>query len=259
MIKVLGADGSYSHMSDASSFLIDKNIVIDAGNIIQGMGMECCNLEHIFITHTHFDHIVDIPFIIDSYFECREKSLKMYALEENISTLREYLFNWTIWPNFENIINSKSKTSIELIPIRYGQTVKIDNIELTVIKANHTIPTCGFKIKKDDEAFLFSGDTYINDELIEILNEDHRIKSMLIDVSFSSEEEELAFESKHLTPKLLQQMLRSLKRDDVTIYTYHQKPFHTTKIDKELLEMNLLNGGKRLETGDSLDLFTKMD
>ena len=260
MIKVLGADGSYSHESNATSFLIEKNIVIDAGNIIQSMGRKCCELEHIFITHIHFDHIVDLPFIIDSYFECREKPLKIYALRENIDTLHKHLFNWSICPNFADIKNTHSEVSLEFIPIEYGQTIKIDDIEITVIKANHTVPTCGFKIEKHGQAFLFSGDTYLNDDLIELLNNDKSISSMLIDVSLNSKEEDLAYESKHLTPKLLQQMLSSLKRDDVTIYTYHQKPLHTEKIDNELLDMDLLkNGGKRLVTGDILDLFTPME
>lgn len=257
MIKVLGADGSYSHETDATSFLIEKNIVIDAGNLIKSMGRKCCELEHIFITHTHFDHIVDLPFIIDSYFDCRQKPLKIYALRENITTLHNYLFNWVIWPNFENIMNTNKKLSLELVPVEYGQTIKIEDIEITVIKANHTVPTCGFIIRKHSQAFLFSGDTYVNDELIEHLNNDHSITSLLIDVSLSSTEEELAKSSKHLTPKLLEGMLASLKRNDITVYTYHQKPLHIPRIDTELRERELLkNNGKRLVTGDLLDLLT---
>ena len=260
MIKVLGADGSYSHKGNATSFLIEKNIVIDAGNIIQSMGEECCKLEHIFITHTHFDHVVDLPFIIDSYFNCRTKPLKVYALKENIDTLKQYLFNWNISPNFANIKYTNTETSLELIPVEYGQTITIDNIKMTVIKANHTVPTCGFKVHKEGQAFLFSGDTYLNDELIELLNHDKSISSLLIEVSYNSTEEDLAYTCKHLTPRLLQQMLSSLKRDDVAVYTYHQKPRHIQQIDRELLELDLLkHGGKRLNTGDIVDLFTPLD
>lgn len=259
MIKVLGAAGSYSHISDSTAFLIEKNIVIDAGNIIKSMGNKCCELEHIFITHTHFDHIVDLPFILGSYFECREKPLKIYVLETNLLILQKYLFNWSIWPNFEKIMNKNNTDSnyLELIPIKYGETITIDDIEITPIWANHTIDTCGFKIKKNNQSILFSGDTYINENLIDILNNDKTISSLLIDVSFSSEQEHLALTSKHLTPKLLKQMLLSLDRDDVAIYTYHQKPQYIEKIDQELADMHLLkNGGKRLETGDMLDLFS---
>lgn len=260
MIKVLGADGSYSHEGNATSFLIEKNIVIDAGNIIQSMGEECCKLEHIFITHTHFDHVVDLPFIIDSYFNCRTKPLKVYALKENIDTLKQYLFNWNISPNFANINYTNTEISLEFIPLEYGQTITIDNIKLTVIKANHTVPTCGFKVHKEGQAFLFSGDTYLNDELIELLDHDKSISSLLIEVSYNSEEEELARTCKHLTPKLLQEMLSSLGRDDVAVYTYHQKPRHIQQIDRELLELDLLkHGGKRLNTGDIVDLFTPLD
>jgi len=259
MIKVLGADGSYSDKHKATSFLIDKNIVIDAGNIIESMGDECCRLEHIFITHTHFDHIIDLPFIIESYFEHREKPLKIYALKENIQILQKYLFNWSIWPDFVQIVHNgdKDESALQLIPIEYEESIYINDIEITPIFANHSTPACGFKIKRNDHSFLFSGDTYVNDKLIERINMDMSISSLLIDVSFSSDAEKLASTSKHLTPKLLQKMLGSLKRDDIAVYTYHQKPSYIEKIDNELSDMNLLkNGGKRLETGDVLDLFS---
>lgn len=261
LIKVLGADGSYSNKHKATSFLIEKNIVIDAGNIIESMGEECCELEHIFITHTHFDHIIDLPFIIESYFDSRKKPLKIYALKENIQILQKYLFNWSIWPDFVQIVQKgdKNQSALQLIPIEYEEAIYIDDIEITPIFANHTTPACGFQIKRNDHSFLFSGDTYINDKLIERINRDMNISSLLIDVSFSSEEETLAATSKHLTPKLLQKMLKSLKRDDVAVYTYHQKPLYIEKIDNELSDLNLLkNGGKRLRTGDVLDLFSPL-
>jgi HD-GYP domain-containing protein (c-di-GMP phosphodiesterase class II)/ribonuclease BN (tRNA processing enzyme) len=260
MVKVLGAAGSYSHKSKATSFLIGKNIVIDAGNIIQGLGEECCELEHIFISHTHFDHIVDLPFVIESYFECREKPLKVYALSENIDKLKKYLFNWSIWPDFQKITQKNNEEmSLQFIPVEYGETVLIDDIEITIIESKHTVPTCGYKIKKADQAFILSGDTYINDTLIDLLNNDKSISSLLVDISFSSDREDLAYASKHLTPKLLEEMLTHLKRDDVAIYTYHQKPLFIQKIDNELATLNLLkNGGKRLEMGDVVDLFTPL-
>ncbi|WP_415405515.1 HD domain-containing phosphohydrolase [Sulfurovum sp. CS9] len=260
MLKVLGAAGSYSHESKATSFLIGKNIVIDAGNIVQGLGEECCNVEHIFISHTHFDHIVDLPFVIESYFECRQKPLKVYALSESIHKLQEHIFNWSIWPDFQKItLKNSEEESLQFIPVEYGETVKIDDIEVTIIEANHTVPTCGYKVKKADQAFILSGDTYINSALIDLINNDESISSLLIDVSFSSDKEELAEKSKHLTPKLLEKMLLRLQRNDVAIYAYHQKPFFTQKINNELTALNLLkNRGKHLESGDLLDLFTPL-
>ena len=261
MVKILGSDGSYSHDSRATSFLIDKNVVIDAGNLVKSLGKECCNLEHIFISHTHFDHIVDLPFVLESYFGCRTKPLKIYALSENISKLQEYLFNWSIWPNFSEIeqINGK-EAALQFVPVEVGDTLVIDSLEVTILQSNHTVPTCGYKVQKGSEAFVLSGDTYINDGLIDLINQDKCISSLLIDVSFSSEKSELALESKHMTPKLLEKMLLGLHRDDVVIYTYHQKPLFKQKIDTELSELSLLkNGGKRLETGDVIDLYTPLN
>ena len=261
MVKILGADGSYSHNTKATSFLITKNIVIDAGNLIQGLGEECCELEHVFISHTHFDHIVDLPFVIESYFKRRTKPLKIYALSENIAKLQEYLFNWSIWPDFRNIyIENSQEVSLQFIPVLFGETLILDDIEITIIESNHTVPTCGYKIKRNDQAFILSGDTYINNELINLVNHDKSISSLLLDVSFSSDQNELAYVSKHMTPTLLKKMLIPLDRNDLAIYTYHQKPLFIQKIDDELAELDLLkNGGKRLETGDVVDLFSPLE
>jgi len=203
---------------------------------------------------------VDLPFVLESYFECRQKPLKVYALSESIHKLQEHLFNWSIWPDFKNIpLNSSEEKSLQFIPVEYGQTIQIDDLEISIIEANHTVPTCGYKIQKSGQAFILSGDTYINDSLIDLLNNDSSISSLLIDVSFSSDKEELALASKHLTPKLLDSMLLRLQRNYVAIYTYHQKPLFIEKIDKELATLDLLkNNGKRLVMGDELDLFTPL-
>lgn len=258
MITVLGADGSHSHNSKASSFLIDRSILIDAGNVIEGLGHACCNIEHLFISHTHFDHVLDLPFILENHFSCSDRPLKVYALDENIITLREHLLNWDIWPDFEKIeLERADRPVLEFVPVGFGDTIVIDGVEITVLKANHTVPACGYKVQKGSQAFVLSGDTYCNDALIDLIDSDSTITSLLIDVSFSSEKEELASKSKHLTPRLLETMLSRLRRQDVMICTYHQKPFFVEKIDRELTELDLLsNGGKRLETGDILDLFT---
>ncbi len=63
-IEVLGAHGSLGANEDCVSFKIGKNILIDAGNVLHALGDQINEIEHVFISHAHFDHIRDLPFMI---------------------------------------------------------------------------------------------------------------------------------------------------------------------------------------------------
>jgi len=239
MIQILGATGSYTHLERSTSFLVDESIAIDAGNLIAPLKEGCCELEHLLLTHTHYDHITDIPFVLESYFSCRKKPLKLYALKENIEILKSHIFNDAIWPDFSTIFLEQVKQyALEFIPIAYDEPFFINGIEFTPLYAQHTVPTSGFKIKKKDNAVILSGDTYLNPSLVQKLNGDKSISTLLIDVSFPSDKEILAQVSQHLTPKLLFEMLKPLTRTDLKIYTYHQKSFYSDVIEEELRVLN---------------------
>ena len=67
-LKVLGSSGSKTKFSGTTSFQVFKDIVIDAGNILNGLGNNAIYINHILLTHSHADHIMDLPFIIDNFF-----------------------------------------------------------------------------------------------------------------------------------------------------------------------------------------------
>ena len=102
MIKVLGSYGNRGRDAYTTAFLIRDDIVIDAGNLANGLGDDVNKIEHIFLTHSHFDHILDLPFVIDTNFENRKNSLKIYGLKETIDAIKT-IFNNRIWPDFATI------------------------------------------------------------------------------------------------------------------------------------------------------------
>ena len=53
-IKILGTSGSKVKGMGTTSFQISKDIIIDAGNVINAIGDETLEINHIFITHSHF-------------------------------------------------------------------------------------------------------------------------------------------------------------------------------------------------------------
>jgi HD-GYP domain-containing protein (c-di-GMP phosphodiesterase class II)/ribonuclease BN (tRNA processing enzyme) len=258
MIKVLGSYGNRGKGEFTTSFLIREDIVIDAGNLTNGLGNDVNKVNHIFLSHSHFDHIVDIPFIIDNNFENRVETIKIYGLKETLNAIKE-IFDNKIWPDFTKIKLLNSKPAIEFVEITESQEIVLDDITLKTIKSNHTVPTLGYKITKNNQSVIISGDTYLNDVLVEEINNTDNLKLVLLEVSFPSRLEELAKTSKHLTPALVKQFKQKITKN-VKIFFYHFKAEYKSEIVNELMELDLVRYPYQiLNDGTCIHVFTKED
>lgn len=254
-IKILGAYGGKATNMQLTSLQLSKEVVLDAGNILEGLGNGIKNINHVFISHSHLDHINDIGFLIDATFEHRTETLKIYSRKDTLEDIKKHIFNWNIWPDFTkiNLLNSELK-SVEFIPINLNESIDVDGCNIKAIENNHTPSSCAFVIEKDNSAILFSSDTYCCDSIWDEINSNPKISSLIIDISFPSRMAQLAFDSKHLTPALLKEEMKKLQRDDITIYVNHIKPAYKTEIVKELIKEDLLiNDGLILEAQDVVE------
>ncbi len=237
-IKVLGAYGAKSKGFGTSSFYLNPTNVIDAGNLLDSLKELTIDIENIWLTHSHLDHISDIAYIVDNYFFLRTKTLNIIALPETIKALKENFLNNIIWPDFSTIsmLNSKEMvlkyTEIEL---SHEYTIG-DNESIKAFKTDHTVASCGYIYKKNERALLITADTYSLESMIYEVQNDKSITAIVVECSFSSQMEELAIKSKHLTPKLLFAKLEKLKRDDIKLYINHIKPIYLDEIIKEIEE-----------------------
>ena len=237
-IKILGANGTKAKNCGSSSFELDKFTMIDAGNLLVPLEEKSADIENIWLTHSHLDHISDIAFILDNYFGMRNKTLNIMGLPQTINALKKHFFNDLIWPDFSkiNLFNSEDKV-LKYTEIELNKTYDISDTETMIaFKTEHTVPSCGYVYKRKDTAIAITADTNSLKELINIVDNDEDIKAMIIECSFPSDMEELAKESKHLTAKLLFSELKSLKRDDVKLYINHIKPSYLEIITREIDE-----------------------
>jgi len=244
-IEFLGTCGTRTLSQGATCIKIAENTVIDAGNLINSSIGEITEINNIFLTHAHLDHIIDIPFLIEEIVVKSSKPLKIYALKETIEALKSFIFNNEIWPDFSQIklINGIENT-IEFKEVYVDISYQVEDLTIIPVKTNHTAGSCGYIVKKNHQGIFITADTYISDTIWEKLNTYTWIHSLCIDVSFSSDYDTLAHDSKHLTPKLLYQELKKLHRDDLAIFPMHLKPFFYEKIVKELSEYNFMNDNR---------------
>jgi len=251
-IKILGSDGGKNENMELTSIQITDDTIIDAGNIINGMGKDILKINHIFITHTHLDHILDIGLLIDTTFQQRETPLHIYGSKGTILNLKKYIFNWDIWPDFSTIdlLNSTQK-ALKFIELSIGDEIELDYCKVKAIENNHTNTSNGYIVTKAKSSILLTSDTYLCNSIWDEINTNKQISSVVVDVSFPSSMDILAAQSKHLTPKLLQNELTKLQRDDVSVYISHIKPGSYTQVSDEIENLNLLkNKGKILKMED---------
>ena len=254
-ITILGAYGTRSKGFGTSSFYLNSKNVIDAGNILFALEEESAQIENLWITHSHLDHISDIAHILDNYFSLRKKSLTILGLPETLQAIKENFLNDVIWPDFSkiNMLNSDEK-SIVYKDIEFGIDYEIgENEYIRAYKTDHTVPSCGYVYTKGESAVLISADTYSLDTTIYELENDKKIQSAVLECSFPSFMKKLAHDSKHLTPDLLYEKLQPLKRDDINLYINHIKPTYLTQIKKEFALKEPILGLKILKDGENIN------
>ncbi len=237
-ITILGAYGSKSNGFETSSFYLNSKNVIDAGNLLKPLEEASADIENIWLTHSHLDHIHDIAYILDNYFSLRKKSLNIIGLPETIKALKKHFFNDLIWPDFSKIpMFNQERMTLNYKEIEIGVEYLIGNEEyIKAFATDHTVPSCGYIYKNNNTSILISADTYSLENVIKEIDDDKTIKSMVLECSFPSYMNQLAKESKHLTPKLLFSKLKLLKRGDVKLYINHLKPSFLKIIKDEIEE-----------------------
>ena len=239
-VRILGASGSKSVEAGTSSLQVSENIVIDAGNIIQALDTDASKIEHIFLTHSHLDHIVDLAFLTEHYFSIRTKPLKIYGLKETIEALKTHYFNNTIWPDFTAIkLNNSKENAIKFIEITPGQSYTFADVTLKPFSVPHTVATCAYVVEKKFFALIYAPDTHLTESIWQEIRNNPKIDSLMIDLSFPSSELKLARNSAHLTPELLAQELEKLDRN-INIYAIHLKETYQMEIKAEVANNILL-------------------
>ena len=222
-IRVLGCSGGIGGSLRTTSFLVDDDVLIDAGTGVGDLTLEqLAKIDHIFVSHSHLDHVTSIPFLVDTVCWMRGSPIKVYGIKETLDILRAHLFNWKIWPDFTQIPDAE-KPFMAYREIRVGEVVELRGRKFTAIPANHTVPAVGYAVDNGRNALIFSGDTTTNDALWKVVNATPNLKYLIIETAFSNKEHDIATASKHLCPKVLAEELEKM-RVKPEVFITHLKP-----------------------------------
>lgn len=222
-LRVLGCSGGIGGNLHTTSFLLDHDILIDAGTGVNELSLtELSMIDHIFVTHSHLDHIACIPLLVDSVGFMRDRPLTVYGTEDTLNILRQHVFNWKVWPDFSEIPNSR-QSFMRYRTIELGEAVELGGRRITATPANHVVPAVGYHMDSGKASLVYSGDTTSNDAFWEVVNKIGNLRYLLIETAFSNSERELAILSKHLCPSLLAEELDKFQ-GTAEVFITHMKP-----------------------------------
>jgi cAMP phosphodiesterase len=235
-IQILGAHSNESKKTKCISFLVDDTIAVDAGAISSTLTIrKQKKLNAILLTHSHFDHIKDVPLFALNCFRMN-KRIHIYALPSVISTIKKHFLNGQVYP--ELFALPVEKPTVNFHRIFPSQVCRIEKYEITAITVKHHGKTVGYQIRDNDgKSFFYTSDTGPG-----LKNCWNKISCQLlfIETSFPNRYEEYARETGHLTPKLLLTELKALQKirgELPQIVVVHNDPLMENQIKKELADV----------------------
>ena len=252
-VRVLGCSGAIAKDCRTTSFLVDSDLLVDAGTGVGDLSLdEMGAIDDVVLTHSHLDHVAALPLMLDAVASRRNKPLRVHALRATIEALRAHVFNNVIWPDFSSI-PSLEAPFVSFHDIVVGQelqlgTQALKNIE--VLPAVHTVPACGYAVRcaKGGPHWVFSGDTERNPAFWRRVNQ-LDVAMLVIETAFSNREQALARRSLHLSPATLADELAHIAEDKgYPIYITHTKPAETEEIMSQIATLadgSQMHGGGR--------------
>jgi ribonuclease BN (tRNA processing enzyme) len=233
-VRVLGCSGAIAKDCRTTSFLIDGDVLVDAGTGVGDLALdEMRGIRHVLLTHSHLDHVAALPLMIDAVASQLPGPIQVHALPGTIAALKAHIFNNVIWPDFSRI-PSPQAPFVSFHEVQVGEVLEFAGKTVEVLPAVHTVPACGYAVTGGQGCWVFTGDTERNPAFWNRINQ-LDVSALVIETAFSNREQDLARRSLHLSPLALAEELDCIAPEKrFPIFITHTKPAETELIMSEV-------------------------
>lgn len=254
-LRVLGCSGSIAAGCRTTSFLVDEDILIDAGTGVGDLPLdELARIDHILLSHSHLDHVLGLPLLADSVMRRRagQPPIQVHALPATLAVLREHVFNNLLWPDFTRLPHPRHPV-LTLHEISTGQHLVLGRRErhIEVLPARHSVPAVGFGVEGAQGWWIYTGDTGPNPALHPLLA-NRPVQHLVIEIAFSEAERSVAADSLHHCPSTLAAELAHVPAG-ARVHLTHIKPGEMPAVLGDLTERLPGLALHPLTAGDRLD------
>lgn len=235
-IKVLGCHGGQLPGFNSAGFLLDGNILIDAGTIASKLPIkEQRKIRAVLVSHAHLDHVGGLPLFSVNITSNKAPSVEIATTAANIRTIKGSLMNGALWPDFSKIRNAGRNPVFKYTAVAPGKWRKIGGIQVKYVKVKHTVPACGIIFGKGGRFAVYTGDTKDTNALwAEAKKLGKKLKAVFIEVAYPDRLAGLAGVSAHLVPSTAAGQLKKLGSLKPKVYAMHMKPEYLAQIKREL-------------------------
>jgi len=239
-IRVLGSGiGRPDQRQFAQTFLVNDLVAIDAGCLgFLSPVEEQKAVRHVFLSHSHLDHVASLPFFLDNVYELGPACPTIYGSQAVLESLRRDFFNERVWPDLLRM--SREETPfLRTVVLTDGVTVPVEDLTVMPVAVRHVVPTMAFVVGEQTATVGLVTDTLPTDAIWRCLAATANLKAVFLEVSFPNALQWLADKAGHLTPQTFQQELAKLNRPDLAVIAIHLKPTFYDQIARELQELEL--------------------
>lgn len=250
--RCLGCDGGIGGDSRTTSFLVDDDVLIDAGTGIGDLtAVELARITDVILTHAHVDHAGCLPLLIDATSSKRTEPLVVRGTAETLEALSRHVFNNEIWPDFTQI-PTPEQPFLRYTPITLGETLELRGRRFTALPVEHTVPAVGYHLDSGRASLVFSGDTGPCDSLWRAVNRIENLRHLIVETSYGDDQQWIAELSGHLCPSLLAKELEKFEGAAEILLT-HMKPGAHEKIMHEVAARTWRNEPRQLRRGQVIE------
>ena len=228
-----------SHRQYLTTFLINETIAVDAGSLgLNGSPQTQMKIRHIFISHTHMDHIASLPMFLENVYGSHREAVTLYGSDAVVNCLIQDVFNGRIWPNFITTGNAASSPFLNICRLKPYESINIEDLTITPVPVDHVVPTLGFIFEDSQASVVITSDTGPTEAIWKVAGQRRNLKAVFLEASFPKVFDQLAESTLHLTTEGFLTEVKKIPRG-TRLLAVHLKPRFFDVISAELAALDI--------------------